>query len=70
MKTLVYGNIYTMDCTRPFVEAMCIENGIIQEIGGRGQFAGQDMDQVLDYSGQFLFPGFIERNILTFGNWL
>lgn len=65
MKTLVYGNIYTMDCTRPFVEAMCIEDGIIQEIGGRGQFAGQDMDQVLDYSGQFLFPGFIDTHVHT-----
>lgn len=65
MKTLIYGNIYTMDCTCPFAEAMCIENGIVQEIGARGQFAGQDVDQVLDYSGQFLFPGFIDTHVHT-----
>ncbi|HHW94477.1 MAG TPA: amidohydrolase [Mogibacterium sp.] len=65
MKTLVYGNIYTMDNLQPFAEAMYIEDGTVKAIGSRNQFADQDIDQVLDYSGQFIFPGFIDTHIHT-----
>ena len=65
MKTLVYGNIYTMNCSHPFAEAMCMEDGVIQAIGNREQFDVRAMDQVLDYSEQFIFPGFIDTHVHT-----
>ena len=40
MKTLVYGNIYTMDPIHPFAQAMWIEDGIVQAVGTRIQFDG------------------------------
>ena len=65
MKTLVYGNIYTMDPIHPFAQAMWIEDGIVQAVGTRIQFDGQQAEQVLDYSGQFIFPGFIDTHVHT-----
>ena len=65
MNTLVYGNIYTMDCLTPFAQAMWIEDGTIRAIGPRAQFDGAHPDRVLDYSGQYIFPGFVDTHVHT-----
>ena len=64
MKTIILGNIITMDEKRPFAKAAIVRDGVFSYIGSAEvakQLAGADA-QVLDYGNNFIYPGFLESH--------
>lgn len=63
-ETLIIGNIITMDEKRPFAGAALVKDGVFAYIGGAEdakKLADADA-QVLDYGGNFIYPGFLEAH--------
>ena len=63
-QTLILGNIITMDEKRPFAKAALVKNGAFAYIGSAEEakrLADKDA-QVLDYSENFIYPGFLESH--------
>ena len=64
MKTIILGNIITMDEKRPFAKAAIVRDGVFSYIGSAEvakELAGADA-QVLDYGNNFIYPGFLESH--------
>ena len=58
MKTLYYNAVFhTMDPAHPHAEAVLCEDGIITEVGSRGDMI---YDEETDLSGAHVLPGFID----------
>ena len=55
------GTIVTMDRERRIIEdgAILVEDGSITSIGKADEFGGEKADRVIDASGKYIFPGFI-----------
>ena len=63
-KTLVLGNIITVDEKKPFAKAAVVKDGLFAYVGNAEEakrLAGEDA-QVLDYGENFIYPGFIESH--------
>ncbi len=63
-KTVVLGNIITVDEKRPFAKAAFVKDGVFAYIGDAEEakkIAGDDA-QILDYGDNFIYPGFIEAH--------
>ena len=63
-KTLILGNIITVDEKRPFAKAAVVKDGLFAYVGNAEEakrLAGEDA-QVLDYGENFIYPGFIESH--------
>ena len=62
VRLFINGNIYTVDKTRPRVEAMAIAGDRLVGLGTEDQLRAQfgEVDAVLDLGGRFVMPGFIE----------
>ena len=61
--TLIYGNIYTMDRTRPHVQALGIRNGKVVFAGSREEAASFGAAEVLDFGTNTVLPGFIDTHV-------
>ena len=63
-KTVILGNLITMDEKRPFAKAALVKDGVFAYIGDAEtakQLAGPDA-KVLDYGENFIYPGFLESH--------
>ena len=63
-KSVILGNIITMDEKRPFAKAAFVKDGVFMYIGGADEakeLAGDDA-QILDYGENFVYPGFLEAH--------
>ena len=63
-KSIILGNIITMDEKRPFAKAALVKNGVFAYIGSAEEakkLAGADA-QVLDYGDNYIYPGFMESH--------
>ena len=63
-KTVVLGNIITVDEKRPFAKAALVKDGVFAYIGDADEakkIAGDDA-QILDYGDNFIYPGFLESH--------
>ena len=63
-KSIIFGNIITMDEKRPFAKAALVKNGVFAYIGSAEEakkLAGADA-QVLDYGDNYIYPGFLESH--------
>ena len=63
-QTLILGNIITVDPKRPTAKAALVRDGVFAYIGSAEearQLAAPDA-QVLDYGGNFIYPGFLESH--------
>ena len=63
-KTVILGNIITVDEKRPFAKAALVKDGVFAYIGDAAEakkLAGDDA-QVLDYGENFIYPGFLESH--------
>lgn len=64
---LFIGNIYTMDESNPFAEAMTVVDGKIQFVGSEKE--AMDLcnkeTEVFDYSNEFIYPGFLDGHVHT-----
>ena len=63
-KSVILGNIITMDEKRPFAKAAFVKDGVFMYIGGvdeAKELAGDDA-QILDYGENFVYPGFLEAH--------
>ena len=59
---IILGNIVTMDDSMPKAEACAIKDGIIVKVGteAEARAAVSASAEVLDYKGQWVYPGFLE----------
>ena len=63
-KSVILGNIITMDEKRPFAKAAFVKDGVFMYIGDADEakeLAGDDA-QILDYGENFVYPGFLEAH--------
>lgn len=63
-KTVILGNIITVDEKRPFAKAAFVKNGVFAYIGDAEEakkLAGDDA-KILDYGDNFIYPGFLEAH--------
>ena len=63
-QTVILGNIITMDERKPFAKAALVKDGVFAYVGGAEEakaLAGADAE-VLDYGGNFIYPGFLESH--------
>lgn len=63
-KTVILGNIITVDKKRPFAKAALVKDGVFAYIGDADEakkLAGEDA-QILDYGENFIYPGFLESH--------
>ena len=63
-KTVVLGNIITVDEKRPFAKAALVKDGVFAYIGDADEakkLAGDDA-KILDYSDNFIYPCFLEAH--------
>ena len=61
-KSVILGNIITMDEKRPFAKAAFVKDGVFMYIGDADEakkLAGADA-QILDYGENFIYPGFLD----------
>ena len=63
-KTIILGNIITMDEKRPFAKAAVVKNGVFAYIGSADEARrlAEGEAQVLDYGENFIYPGFLESH--------
>ena len=63
-KKVILGNFITMDEKKPFAEAALVKDGVFAYVGSAEEaklLAGDDAE-VLDYGGNFIYPGFLEAH--------
>ncbi len=63
-KTVILGNIITIDDKQPFAKAALIQNGVFAYVGSAEQalkLGGADAE-VLDYGDNYIYPGFMESH--------
>ena len=63
-KTVILGNIITVDEKRPFAKAAFVKDGVFAYIGDADEakkIAGADAN-ILDYGDNFIYPGFLESH--------
>ena len=63
-KTIILGNIITVDEKRPFAKAAFVKDGVFAYIGDAEKakkIAGDDA-KILDYGENFIYPGFLESH--------
>ena len=63
-KSVVLGNIITMDTKKPFAKAAFVRDGVFAYIGDADEakkLAGDDA-KILDYGENFIYPGFLESH--------
>ena len=63
-KTVILGNIITVDEKRPFAKAAFVKDGVFAYIGDADEakkLAGADA-KILDYGENFVYPGFLEAH--------
>ena len=63
-KTVILGNIITVDEKRPFAKAAFVRDGVFAYIGDADEakkIAGADAT-ILDYGENFIYPGFLEAH--------
>ncbi len=63
-QTIIIGNIITMDEKKPFAKAALVKDGKFVYVGEAEdvkKFADADA-KVLDYGGNFIYPGFLESH--------
>lgn len=63
-KTVILGNIITVDDKRPFAKAAFVKDGVFAYIGDADEakkLAGNDA-QILDYGENYIYPGFLESH--------
>lgn len=63
-KTLILGNIITMDEKRPFAKAAVVKDGVFAYIGDAVEartIAGAEAE-VMDYKENYIYPGFLESH--------
>ena len=63
-KTVILGNIITVDDRRPFAKAAFVKDGVFAYIGDADEakkLAGADA-KILDYGENFVYPGFLEAH--------
>ena len=63
-KSVILGNIITMDARKPTAKAAFVKDGVFAYVGGADEaknLAGSDA-QILDYGDNFIYPGFIESH--------
>ena len=63
MKKMIYATIYTMDRDHPVAEAMGIEGERIFFTGTREEAQAIEVDEILTYPDQVIFPGFIDTHV-------
>ena len=63
-KTVVLGNIITIDDKRPFAKAALVKDGVFAYIGDAetAKNLADSSAQVLDYGENFIYPGFLESH--------
>ena len=61
---IILGNIITMDESVPRAEAVAIKDGVIVKVGTQAEAraAVSSSAEVMDYTGQWIYPGFIEAH--------
>ena len=61
---IILGNIITMDDSMLHAEAAAIKDGIIVKVGteAEARAAVSESAEVLDYKGQWIYPGFLEAH--------
>lgn len=61
---LIIGNIVTLDPRNPIFQAMTVAEGKVQYIGSleMAKKLCDDRTEVMDYTGQYVYPGFIEAH--------
>lgn len=61
---IIIGNIITMDELNPVAEAMTVKDGIIQFVGSEkaARKFCNDSTVVMDYGGNYIYPGFLEAH--------
>ena len=59
---IILGNLITMDESMPKAEACAIKDGIIVKVGteAEARAAVSASAEVMDYSGKWVYPGFLE----------
>lgn len=59
---LILGNIITLDESMPRAEAVAVLDGIIVKVGSEAEAraAVSEAAEVIDYRGQWVYPGFLE----------
>ena len=62
-KTLIIGNIYTMDRARPAADAMVVSDGKVEFIGQQAVAETYGAAEVFDFSGKTILPGFIDTHV-------
>lgn len=62
MKTIYYGTILTMEDEYPSVEAICVEDGVIQAVGSLADIMAlkDDTTRCVDLKDQVMMPAFID----------
>ena len=61
-KSVILGNIITMDARKPTAKAAFVRDGVFAYIGDADEakkLAGDDA-QIMDYGENFIYPGFID----------
>ena len=63
-QTVILGNIITMDKKRPFAKAALVRDGVFVYIGSaeEAKRLAEPGAKVLDYGGNFIYPGFLESH--------
>ena len=65
MKTLLLGNIITIDDNNPLATALICDKGIIEYVGSKEEAYKKCADgdiKVLDYGDNYIYPGFLESH--------
>lgn len=59
---IILGNIITLDDSMPRAKAVAVRDGIIVKVGSEAEAraAVSEAAEVLDYQGQWVYPGFME----------
>ena len=56
------GQIYTVDDSRSWAEAVAVKDGRITFVGSNEDAKGIEAAEVIDLDGKMLLPGFIEAH--------
>ena len=63
-KTIILGNVITMDEFKPYAEAIAVSDGEIIYVGSKeaAMKLKDDKTEVLDYGTNSIYPGFLEAH--------
>lgn len=63
MKKLFLGNVITADDNNPTAQAIIVNDGVIEFVGGKQEAINLAGDcEVVDYKDNYIYPGFIESH--------